>query len=853
MALFARGHVTRGRRPHVPHVNTRALRFFETFETSKQVDIDQLFAGMSVTRRDLTGPQRWISWDDFAEIYDRFVRTLGPAALEAAGEQIIAPAYLGPFLKILGIFTDPIDLYRVGLRWFAPTMYRSLSFTITQVGAGRLEIVVEIPSAHRPSEAFLRSATGGFRALPRALGSADASVEATITGRRGRYLVTVPPAKRVTATLRRALAALRGADAVIDELADQQAKIAASHEALVATELGFHSALEALPVGVGVQREGRWLYVNSAMAGLVGVRPAELLGHPVLDLVDEHDRPRVQALMSVASLETAEVRLALGDTETYVECGATGGMVFNGEPAELFFAIDLTARRAAQRAAARSEGITKAFLDVLPDLVLRIDRSGVLHEFRAGRGHPDVASLQPFLGTSVVLVAEALSGVAKSVIEGGLARLRESLDTRRELTVQVTDLPMQVGHHYDCRIIPESEDEALVLVRDVTEQRKLEQQLAVTERMATLGMVAASVAHELNNPLTFVVGNISLALEAIEAGRLDAAALRQSLTEALEGAGRVRTIVSELQVFSRASAREDRQATNVLSVLDSALAMTRSAVREKARVVRVVEAVVPVDIESSRLGQVLVNLIMNAAQATPEGAPERHEIRIVASVGADGWQRLTVSDDGPGVPEEARGRIFEPFVTTKSASGGTGLGLAICHRIVTERGGTIRVAEGQRPGATFEVRLPPSEQAPRRSAPGSSMPAPEGVVPARILVVDDEPLVARAVLRILERHQPVWVATAELAIERLAAERFDLVLCDLMLGGKTGLDVRAAAGPEQRDRFLFITGGALTESARDLLASEPERFVTKPFTPVELRRRVDAALLARRRPASPRE
>ncbi len=318
MALFARGHVTRGRRPHVPHVNTRALRFFETFETSKQVDIDQLFAGMSVTRRDLTGPQRWISWDDFAEIYDRFVRTLGPAALEAAGEQIIAPAYLGPFLKILGIFSDPIDLYRVGLRWFAPTMYRSLSFTITQVGAGRLEIVVEIPSAHRPSEAFLRSATGGFRALPRALGSADASVEATITGRRGRYLVTVPPAKRVTATLRRALAALRGADAVIDELADQQAKIAASHEALVATELGFHSALEALPVGVGVQREGRWLYVNSAMAGLVGVRPAELLGHPVLDLVDEHDRPRVQALMSVASLETAEVRLALGDTETYV-------------------------------------------------------------------------------------------------------------------------------------------------------------------------------------------------------------------------------------------------------------------------------------------------------------------------------------------------------------------------------------------------------------------------------------------------------------------------------------------------------------------------------------------------------
>jgi DNA-binding response OmpR family regulator len=123
-------------------------------------------------------------------------------------------------------------------------------------------------------------------------------------------------------------------------------------------------------------------------------------------------------------------------------------------------------------------------------------------------------------------------------------------------------------------------------------------------------------------------------------------------------------------------------------------------------------------------------------------------------------------------------------------------------------------------------------------------------VPARILVVDDEPLVARAVLRILERHQPVWVATAELAIERLASERFDLVLCDLMLGGKTGLDVRAAAGPEQRDKFLFITGGALTESARDLLASEPERFVTKPFTPVELRRRVDAALLARRGPAT---
>ncbi len=389
---------------------------------------------------------------------------------------------------------------------------------------------------------------------------------------------------------------------------------------------------------------------------------------------------------------------------------------------------------------------------------------------------------------------------------------------------------------------------ALAVVEDVTEKKRLQAQLVLADRMASVGTLAAGVAHEINNPLAFILANLEFGLGELRGAGVDAEVLR-ALEEARDGGLRVREIVRDLKAFSRADT-EDRDTVDLRRVLQSALGLAQNEIRHRARLEVDVGDVPLVTGSEHRLGQVLLNLLINAAQAIAGGRAGENVVRAATATAPDGRAAVEISDTGSGIAPEVLPRIFDPFFTTKPVGVGTGLGLSICHGIVSSLGGEIEVDSRLGQGSTFRVLLPAARPAEEPAVPHeapATLRAPRG----RILVVDDEALVGRAVSRILAtQHEVVTHTSARAALEDLAGDAagFDLVLCDLMMPDMTGMELYAKVrdiAPVLAERTVFLTGGAFTPGAREFLARVPNARIEKPFEPDALRALV-ARVLAHR-------
>ncbi|MEW5849040.1 MAG: ATP-binding protein [Myxococcota bacterium] len=264
------------------------------------------------------------------------------------------------------------------------------------------------------------------------------------------------------------------------------------------------------------------------------------------------------------------------------------------------------------------------------------------------------------------------------------------------------------------------------IVRDITERKQLMSQAVLADRVDGLGMTAASVAHELNNPLTYIHANIVFVMEAL--GLLAPANGRhseilQALTDAREGAERAEAIVRDLRTFSRTDTTVED--VDVVAVVTSALKMAAHIVSERASLSRHIEPVPMVRGSPAKLGQVLLNLLRNAAHAIPIGSREDHEVAVTVSA-EDGVVRIEVRDTGAGIPPALQERIFEPFFTTKAPGEGTGLGLFVSKRIVEEMGGSLEVESPGR-GAVFRVVLPAAPA--MRTTQTKDMPASTAIRP----------------------------------------------------------------------------------------------------------------------------
>ncbi|HTN53223.1 MAG TPA: ATP-binding protein [Anaeromyxobacter sp.] len=381
------------------------------------------------------------------------------------------------------------------------------------------------------------------------------------------------------------------------------------------------------------------------------------------------------------------------------------------------------------------------------------------------------------------------------------------------------------------------------VVSDVTERRTLGIQLERSERMASLGTLAAGVAHEVNNPLASVLANLEY-LEREAAGRIDPG-IAQVLRETRDGAARVRDVVRGLRTFSRPGSGR-RAPVDVRAELEAAVRLTRNELRHHAHLELALGSLPTVVAGEHELGQVFLNLLLNAAQAIPEGQAEENLVEVTARTDERGWAKIEVRDTGSGIPPDVLPRIFEPFFSTKEAGTGTGLGLAIAHSIVAAAGGRIEVDSQLWRGSTFRVLLPPAPVQPEQERP---VPPPTSSARRRVLVVDDDPLVARAIVRTLGKsHEVETVAAAAEALARLdSGRRYDAILCDLMMPQMTGMELheRLASGdPDHARRMIFVTGGAFTERAAEFLRSTPNPCLEKPFDADVLRLVVERAARA---------
>ncbi|MFO0727642.1 MAG: ATP-binding protein [Myxococcota bacterium] len=266
-------------------------------------------------------------------------------------------------------------------------------------------------------------------------------------------------------------------------------------------------------------------------------------------------------------------------------------------------------------------------------------------------------------------------------------------------------------------------DQIALVIQDATRSRELEALLVSGDRLAAVGTVAVGVAHEINNPLAYILANLSYSVRELETMVRGPTQLHSArgavleevvaaLKDAEEGAQRVRQIARDLGSFSR-TAPDSTEPLDVVPVLDSAINMAWSEIRHRANLVRDLGSLPLVSGNAGRLGQVFLNVLINAAQAIPEGSSDRHSVRVRCRTDSHGHANIEISDTGVGISPNVRAKIFDPFFTTKPRGIGTGLGLPISKKLLDAMGGTIEVESEPGVGTKVRISLPP--------APGSHL------------------------------------------------------------------------------------------------------------------------------------
>lgn len=397
-----------------------------------------------------------------------------------------------------------------------------------------------------------------------------------------------------------------------------------------------------------------------------------------------------------------------------------------------------------------------------------------------------------------------------------------------------------------------------LVIRDVTHRKRVLSERMRLDRLVAMGTLAAGVGHEINNPLSYVHTNMDYSLttitETIEAleHRVMAAEpvcpdvlqdvikglhdSRVALMSGLDGTVRIREVVRSIQSFSRLD-DEENPLVRVDGPLEFSINLVLSDLRYRARLVRDLRATPLVAVNESRLGQVFLNLLINAVHAIPEGNPDNNTISV-RSYATGGNVIVEVRDTGCGIPANLLGRVFEPFVTTKAHDLGTGLGLSISRTIVEELGGRIEVESEVGVGTCFRVVIPHGRV--ERTNKVEKKKKVNQAGRKRILIVDDEVQVGTSLRRVLSSEHDVEVAVSghDALIRLRETPAIDLVLCDLMMPAMSGIELYRTlveTNCDYANRIIFMTGGVFTQQEQKFLNSLEHPWLAKPIDVGELK------------------
>lgn len=387
-----------------------------------------------------------------------------------------------------------------------------------------------------------------------------------------------------------------------------------------------------------------------------------------------------------------------------------------------------------------------------------------------------------------------------------------------------------------------------------------------TDRLVAIGQLAASVAHEINNPADYIMGNLCLMEEALSQLATSIASIRQTvhdrfgtqgaaivddilsdgaetsvfadmremIRDNIVGVERIHSIVRDLSSFSRVD-REEIEWVQLNDVLEAAFKLTSSHLRHRAQVSKQFGELPTIAGDRSKLTQVFVNLLVNAAHAIQEGSSETNLVRIESRRDAK-HIRIEIEDSGIGMSQETLRRLFEPFFTTKERGVGTGLGLSLCAEIIQFHSGDINVSSEWRKGTCFEVTLPLDTCLPvTKMTKPVSVNTDERLHRTRILVIDDDPLVRKGLERRLRRdHDVTEVSNGRSALDLLStSDGFDVILCDLMMPDMDGprlYEQLSEKAPHLCHRLIFVSGGAVTQRTKDFVSSGHAPVLQKPVS-----------------------
>jgi PAS domain S-box-containing protein len=610
-------------------------------------------------------------------------------------------------------------------------------------------------------------------------------------------------------------------------------------------ELLFRAITEAADnanIGVIVVRLGAsessvdLVYLNRATEQIAGCTRDEIRARGFWAFIPKSELARVQAIQA-ARLHGAEVPRML-HTQIVQRDGllvpvevALGTVTLEDAPALVIFVNDISARKAAEDALRRSETLFQQVVTHAPDAIFVFRWPFVAFANPAGARVLEFERGEDVVGLNI---AERLTPEGRQLADERLRRHNngtyklEPLEYRgvnpagSQFALEVSSLPI----HFD------GEPGVLAFARDMTERNLILAKLRAAEKLAAVNALAAGVAHEINNPLAYVLLNLEFMereLPELGGDTRRTEALQRRLEDTRQGAERVKNIVRDLQALTRKD-EDIRGAIELDQVIEHALGQAKRELHNRITVRTHFEKSACVLGNPTRLEQLFYNLLINAAHALSELAPERRTIRITLSCRA-GRVLTEVSDNGCGMSAQVLARAFDPFFTTKPLGVGAGLGLSICKRIVDDLGGQIQIDSTEAVGTTVRVSLPECE--------------PSGVRPAstrrgHLLLVDDERAVAESLRHMLQDDHEVDVATSVREARALLEERhdYDVVLCDLAMPVESGADLYAYAldhYPALAQRFVFMTGGAFTTRAASFLEDSQRPHVEKPFDLESLR------------------
>ncbi|AKU98327.1 Sensory box histidine kinase/response regulator [Labilithrix luteola] len=440
--------------------------------------------------------------------------------------------------------------------------------------------------------------------------------------------------------------------------------------------------------------DGYWKRLNPSWTRTLGWTIEELMSRPLIEFCHPDDRAAVLDARSLLF-----VGLPIAPPRNRYRCKDGSYRWFEWRSVsnverQLVYAIarDITADKEAERVRQELTESLEATLNSIAEGVI------------STRADSTVARMNPIAErltgwTSAEAVGKPLDEIFRLLEEGSHPHLVARDGTKLPIAFSRSPLKTAEGNVSG----------AVLVFRDMTAekqareaQERMQRQLILADRLASLGTLAAGIAHEINNPLAYVLANLELLVGQIESGDADRV---QMAREALEGGERIRKIVRSLKTFCRAE-EERRSVIEVRPVIEQSINMAMNEIRHRARLVKDYLPIPRVDADESRLVQVFVNLLVNAAQAIPEGNTENNEIRIVTFTNEAGQAVIEIHDTGEGIPETAMPRIFDPFFTTKPIGVGTGLGLSICHGIVSGMDGKLTAESGAGRGTVLRVVLP---------------------------------------------------------------------------------------------------------------------------------------------------